>query len=55
MKNPKINRDQQQQKIFKDKLKDESRRIYGKEVCYATKKPYKGLVGSHIKSFNNMY
>ncbi len=51
MKNPKINRDLQQQKIFKDKLKDESRRIYGKEVCYATKKPYKGLVGSHIKSF----
>ena len=51
MKNPKITRDQQQQQIYKDKLKEESIKIYGKELCYASKKPYKGLIASHIKSY----
>jgi hypothetical protein len=32
----------------KRELKNESIRVYGKEVCYIDKKEYKGLVASHI-------
>ncbi len=35
--------------IYKNDLKNESKNIFGKAVCYLTKKEYKGLVCSHIK------
>lgn len=35
--------------IYKDDLNNESIRLYGKEICYIQKQPYKGLVHSHIK------
>lgn len=35
--------------IYKNDLKNESKNIFGKIVCYLTKKEYKGLVCSHIK------
>lgn len=35
--------------IYKNDLKNESKNIFGKVVCYLTKKEYKGLVCSHIK------
>ena len=30
-------------------MKNESKRIYGKEICYIEKREYKGLTCSHIK------
>ena len=35
--------------IYKNDLKNESKNVFGKVVCYLTKKEYKGLVCSHIK------
>jgi hypothetical protein len=51
MKYEKITRDQIKHKEYKNKLKTESRRIYGTERCYASHKPYKGLIASHIKPY----
>ena len=34
--------------IYKNDLKNESKNVFGKVVCYLTKKEYKGLVCSHI-------
>lgn len=44
-------RDQQLHNEYKAKLKQESREIYGIEKCWASHKPYKGLIASHIKSY----
>ena len=35
--------------IYKNDLKNESRKVFKKTVCYLTKREYKGLVCSHIK------
>lgn len=35
--------------IYKNDLKNESKKLFGKIVCYLTKREYKGLVCSHIK------
>lgn len=51
MDNQKICRDQRCHNEYKDKLKAESRQIYGVEKCYASHKPYKGLIASHIKPY----
>lgn len=42
-------RDGIKHRIYKDELKEESKAIYGKPVCYLDKKPYKSLIASHIK------
>lgn len=42
-------RDGVKHRIYKDELKEESKAIYGKPVCYLDKKPYKSLIASHIK------
>lgn len=36
-------------RIHRQELLEESKRIYGKEICYLEHKPYKGLRDSHIK------
>lgn len=36
-------------RLHRQELLEESREIYGAEVCYLEKKPYKGLRDSHIK------
>ena len=46
-----INRDTAKQALYKDQLKEESVRIYGRAQCYASHKPYKGLIASHIKPY----
>ena len=51
MKKNAINRDTAKQTIYKDQLKEESTRIYGRAQCYASHKPYKGLIASHIKPY----
>lgn len=43
-------RDGVRHRIYKDELKEESRRIYGEPVCYLDKRPYKSLIASHIKA-----
>lgn len=48
MKSERICRNQQDQNEYKKRLKEESRMIYGIEKCYASHKPYKGLIASHI-------
>ncbi|MDO4967376.1 MAG: HNH endonuclease signature motif containing protein [Candidatus Saccharibacteria bacterium] len=45
----KLTRDPIRYRIFRNELLAESRRLYGAEVCYLSKKQYKGLVASHIK------
>ncbi len=47
----KISRDPLKQNKYKDELKKESVNLYGSEVCWASKKPYKGLIASHIKPY----
>lgn len=47
----KFTRDQQRHNEYKEKLKEESRRIYNIEKCWASHKPYKGLIASHIKPY----
>ena len=42
-------RDPIRYRIYRDELKDESMELYGAKVCFFEKKPYKGLVASHIK------
>lgn len=42
-------RDPIRHRIYRDELIDESLELYGKKVCFFEKKPYKGLVASHIK------
>lgn len=42
-------RDGVRHRIFKEELKQESERIYGKPVCYLEKIQYKTLIASHIK------
>lgn len=42
-------RDLSKHRIYKEELKMESEKIYGKQMCYAEKLPYKVLVASHIK------
>ena len=44
-----IKRDNIKHRIYKEELKSESKRIYGKAVCYLDKKAYKSLIASHIK------
>ena len=51
MKKEKITRDQLKQNLFKKKLEEESIRLYGDIRCYASRKPYKGLIASHIKPY----
>ena len=51
MENERITRDTDKQKKFKDELKEESKKYYGVEKCYASHKPYKGLIASHIKPY----
>lgn len=43
-----VKRDPTLFRIMSENIKEESRRIYGKVVCYFTKKEQKGLVVSHI-------
>ena len=45
-------RDGVKHRIYKEELKEESRAIYGKTVCYLEKKAYKSLIASHIKPCN---
>lgn len=45
-------RDGVKHRIYKEELKEESRAIYGKMVCYLEKKAYKSLIASHIKPCN---
>ena len=47
----KIERSAIEQKEYKDKLIEESIRIYGETLCYASKLPFKGLIASHIKPY----
>ena len=42
-------RDGVKHRIYKEELKEESKALYGKAVCYLDKKPYKSLIASHIK------
>ena len=42
-------RDPIKYRIYRTELKQESVSVYGKEVCYVEKKPFKGLTASHIK------
>jgi len=42
-------RDPYKHYIYRNELKEESLRIYGKIVCYASKRQQKGLIASHIK------
>lgn len=42
-------RDGVRHRIYKEELKEESKRIYGEAVCYLDKKPYNSLIASHIK------
>lgn len=51
MKKEAIHRDPLQQNKYKDALKAESVKIYGSEICWASKMPYKGLIASHIKPY----
>ena len=51
MKKDKINRNITKQALYKDQLKEESNSIYGRTQCYASRKPYKGLIASHIKPY----
>ncbi len=47
----KFTRNQQQQNEYKAKLKQESKEVYNIEKCWASHKPYKGLIASHIKPY----
>jgi len=51
MKLDKISRDPVKQNKYKEELKKESVKLYGSEICWASKKPYKGLIASHIKPY----
>jgi len=51
MKNETIVRDANKQNEFKNKLIEESKQLYGSKICYASHKPYKGLIASHIKPY----
>ena len=51
MKNTAITRDVSKQAQYKERLKEESKKIYGRVECYASHKPYKGLIASHIKPY----
>ena len=51
MKSAKITRDSLKQNRFRKDLGEESRIIYGDERCYASHKPFKGLIASHIKPY----
>lgn len=42
-------RDTVKHRIYKEELKLESEKIYGKQICYAEKLPYTVLIASHIK------
>jgi hypothetical protein len=42
-------RDPYRHYIYRNELKAESLRVYGKVVCYASKREQKGLIASHIK------
>lgn len=42
-------RDGVKHRIYKDELREESRILYKKPVCYLDKKPYTTLIASHIK------
>lgn len=42
-------RDGVRHRIFREELRQESERIYGKPVCYLEKMQYKTLIASHIK------
>ena len=44
-----LTRDPIRYRIFRDELKAESRRLFNGVVCFVEKRPYKGLVASHIK------
>ena len=44
-------RDQIKQNVFKKELFEESEKIYGKKLCYASHKAYKSLIASHIKPY----
>lgn len=44
-------RDSKEQRLYKEELIKESIAIYGKELCYATKLPFKSLIASHIKPY----
>lgn len=46
-----ITRDQQLHNNYKDNLKKESIDVYGTVKCWASHKPYKGLIASHIKPY----
>lgn len=47
----KIFRSTIEQKEYKDKLVEESIKVYGEAVCYASGLPFKGLIASHIKPY----
>ena len=47
----KFTRNQQQHNVYKAKLKQESKDVYNIEKCWASHKPYKGLIASHIKPY----
>ena len=49
--NDKITRDQKLHNEYKMKLKQEAIQVYGEVKCYASHKPYKGLIASHIKPY----
>ena len=51
MRNKAISRDPLLQNKYKEALKNESIRLYGAAICWASKKPYKGLIASHIKPY----
>ena len=50
-KNLNLNRDTKKQLEYKSKLEEESLQIYGSVRCWACRKPYKGLIASHIKPY----
>ncbi|GEM_PF-6093563 len=51
MKDTKPQRDMQMQAQYREALVDESVNVYGVAKCFASKKPYKGLIASHIKPY----
>ena len=38
-------------RIYKKELEEESKKVFGDVVCFFEKKPYKGLIASHIKPY----